>query len=785
MDLGNYAMKSFVQDQLDNYTKKEALNEALSSYLKREDIAPQLETYIKSQGSTGSLDQKIASFLYIKQADVQKYLERQDFDKEMLNYIKKVDLNTELQKYVVDANLETRVAALGFTKSSDLKVAETSINSLATVITNSSTARKNLVDAIAADTTGIPGAVADKFITNEAALTNVATKIGNTHREQLAASIAQNSITLPDNIAEQITGNEARASILAGKIMSQQQNQLVTQIKEKLITDNSDQLRGPPGDLGNAAAVESSIKPKTMWCATGEYCEVPTAKKGLILGKDQVIIGDGTDKNRFVRVRDYLAFQSNTGIDFANDIEAQAHDILAAQIKPQTRSVRNNIKDGTILSRFDTVNDTEATAKNSALEIHGIGKSYGALRHPRQIKMYDNVFVGGKFDVNGDGTTGATFMTGNVGIGITNPSSKLEVNDTGNGKGIHISAFNATGAGSQPVLTFNRKGPATPTVASIGSGWGGSGDLFFNTGTNNVATTNMILDGTGKLGLGTNTPSDKLHVAGTIRGDSFRLGEGLLTITNEGSHRNIQTWDAKPLTLNTEGNNVGVGVTSPYYKLDVNGTIRSNTAFAVVNNAAPWDHGRIFHDGGALFIDAGGAENGIVFRTNTSGTTYPATSYNERMRILDNGDVVIKGNLIVEGDITTTNRLRAKGVEANALMTNTLVANEVQLGDFAITPKDDWLLFHTSPGGNPYDTWKVGMNKTDPVQRLKSSGGILAEGNIEAKGILRTEKGVFFKASDGNFWTFNGDNNNDGIFANKYDRGGTWKGQSGKFGNSF
>lgn len=395
VDLGNYAMKSYVQDQLNNYSKKEALDDALVAYLKREDVQAQLKSFIESQGSTGPLDQKIASFLYVKQADLQKYLERQDFDKEMLNYLKKIDLNAELQKYVLDANLEKRVAELGFTKQTQIEVPANRLDELAARITTLQGPRNTLVNAIAANQEGLPNAVAEKISTDDTALTRISTKLGTTYKDQLAQSIAVNSTTLPDTVAEQIVTNDARAGILAGKLITQQQNALVAQIKEKMIVENIDALRGPPGDLGNPQTVEINLKPRTMWCATGEYCEVPTAKKGLILGANQDIVGDGdaAKTERMVRVRDHLAFQSNTGIDFANEVEAQAHDTPANQIKIHTRSMKDGVKDGTIRSRFDKTNDTEANAKNSALEIYGIGKSYGALRHPRQVKVFDNLDV--------------------------------------------------------------------------------------------------------------------------------------------------------------------------------------------------------------------------------------------------------------------------------------------------------------------------------------------------------------------------------------------------------
>lgn len=394
VDMGNYALKSYVQNQLDNYIRREALNEALVEYLRRDDVQSQFKTYIESQGSNGTLDQKIASFLYVKKGDLQTYLEKQEFDKEMLNYLKKVDLTEELQKYVLDGNLEKRVADLGFTKQSQITVPENRLDELAGRITALQGPRAALVTAIASQE-GIGNEIADKISGDDAVLSKISTKLGTAYKDQLAQSIAVNSTTLPDNVAEYIVTNDTRASILAGKLVTQQQNILVDRIKEKMIIENIEALRGPPGDLGNPQTVELNLRPRTMWCATGDYCEVPTGKKGLVLREDQNIVGFGAENNKIVRIEDHIALKSNKSIDFADEVEAQAHDIPASQIKIHTRSMRNGIKDGTIMAKFDKVADNEVNAKNSSLDIYGIAKSYGGNRYPRQVKVYDNLEASG------------------------------------------------------------------------------------------------------------------------------------------------------------------------------------------------------------------------------------------------------------------------------------------------------------------------------------------------------------------------------------------------------
>ena len=133
---------------------------------------------------------------------------------------------------------------------------------------------------------------------------------------------------------------------------------------------------------------------------------------------------------------------------------------------------------------------------------------------------------------------------GNLGIGITNPSQKLEVNGTIQTTGFKLT----TGAVNSYVLTADANGVGT-WQASTGGGSGGASDKIFednssieviDTGSNGYIifktdnTENMRLVSGGNLGIGVTNPTQKLDVNGTAKATLFsgNLNGHTVTATN-------------------------------------------------------------------------------------------------------------------------------------------------------------------------------------------------------------------------------------------------------------
>jgi len=177
---------------------------------------------------------------------------------------------------------------------------------------------------------------------------------------------------------------------------------------------------------------------------------------------------------------------------------------------------------------------------------------------------------------------------GNVGIGTTNPSIKLEVRS--DGTGTWQGRMGLSNATSDKQVFFGNYGSIAGVFAHnfALNAWA---DLYVNTVS---GTTGMVVKGDGNVGIGTASPSFKAHIAQDISmtGD-IDPGSGQLALSGATSpgKRMIMGYDQNGngfgyikagnygvswtnLALQPNGGNVGIGTTSPAQKLDVNGNIK-------------------------------------------------------------------------------------------------------------------------------------------------------------------------------------------------------------------
>jgi hypothetical protein len=213
------------------------------------------------------------------------------------------------------------------------------------------------------------------------------------------------------------------------------------------------------------------------------------------------------------------------------------------------------------------------------------------------------------------GTNGATANT-NVGIGTTTPNAPLQFgNDFASRKIVMTDYSNNdnefTGFGIDPnALRYQV--------------WTSVIDHVFYSGINSSSSKELMrITGTGKIGIGNSSPPNALTinytgtVAATTSSYALAIQQSGSTDITLGSNSNayLQTWNSKPLLINSQGNNVGIGVnTIPSAKLDINGALLVESAQTTHVQGAWLEWNKDGGSGRSYFLNQKGlGSGGFVF----------------------------------------------------------------------------------------------------------------------------------------------------------------------------
>ena len=284
--------------------------------------------------------------------------------------------------------------------------------------------------------------------------------------------------------------------------------------------------------------------------------------------------------------------------------------------------------------------------------------------------------------------------SGNVGIGTTSPSTALEVDGT-----ITFGTANSIIADNN--LRFKSSGASYIDHNTVGQ------DINFRvSNASSLDTTALTIDSSGKIGIGTSSPSGGavggkvLHLVNSGGTASLRVDRsdasttGTLSITSGNSSNSIYSTGNKPLNIHTNSTtrmtvdssgNVGIGTTSPFSDLSVN--VGTNAPSSSGDMAA---EGLTVHytQGGRalqLGVNESGAYNYIqssyVNNANVAVNLAFFTGASERMRIASNGRVGIgtsspsalfeiehSSDAEIDLDCTGGRRFRIASTDANALI---------------------------------------------------------------------------------------------------------------------
>jgi hypothetical protein len=223
---------------------------------------------------------------------------------------------------------------------------------------------------------------------------------------------------------------------------------------------------------------------------------------------------------------------------------------------------------------------------------------------------------------------------GNIGIGTTNPKVQLQLGSVaglqGNNGGMHLSQNSYYNSGFKYLTTA----PANLIEAATSNG-----DFNFYTapsGTVDAAitwTSRLTVLNSGNVGIGTTSPTYKLQVAGSLDAQSITING---TPVGSGGSQ----WTTNGSSIYYNSGNVGIGTTSPQYKLEVNTAVANDQAVRGINIAT----GGTNYGGVFAAIGSGASVNRALY-ASASGATINIELTLETLAAAENNYAIYSGAL--------------------------------------------------------------------------------------------------------------------------------------------
>jgi hypothetical protein len=288
-------------------------------------------------------------------------------------------------------------------------------------------------------------------------------------------------------------------------------------------------------------------------------------------------------------------------------------------------------------------------------------------RHSDGIYTIGTEAAGGSIQLrSGSGTTALTIDSSQrVGIGTTSPSEQLEIYSTSDHR---LKVSRATTA-----IELFQPASASPMLNASGTG------VALRFGIN--GTEGARIDSSGRLGIGTSSPATQLQVIASSSGDICQFGTsaaagqavkigvdtsaGTMYFKSNSSNYRYSfqnTAGTENLVILNSGN-VGIGTTSPGFKVDLKMSGGARTDGLVIRRSSNDNHQLgLWTDGGAMYFDAvtdnASAAGVAVFRRSlNSGSTF-----SESARIDASGRLLVgtstalgTSTLVVQGIPSVTN----------------------------------------------------------------------------------------------------------------------------------
>ncbi|MFH1428396.1 MAG: hypothetical protein ABIH39_01510 [Candidatus Margulisiibacteriota bacterium] len=323
--------------------------------------------------------------------------------------------------------------------------------------------------------------------------------------------------------------------------------------------------------------------------------------------------GDGSGLTNLAGVSAAYGADASAGTSSPNAIYIDSNGRIGVGTTTPNPAVRMQVK-GILFSETQLkgpkvlveATDAKLSLSDGAGSIHMKMDSSGNLDFMRSAELTSNIRVQ---------------QNGNVGIGTTSPAKKLDVYDT-----VRSSRSDAP---STYLQMFGGNSGRDP-----GLDWGSAASTNFSVRYNDNVLFRMSANG--NVGIGDDTPTTRLEVAGTVSANAFSGDGSALTnipgaSTAYGAAAGAETNSPNAVFVGITGN-VGIGTTAPEDKLNVQGG-----SLQVGSNAGYYSTLEVndlkFHRDNSSYISQMGA-GGLVFTTNGG-------SESTRMVITASGNVGI------------------------------------------------------------------------------------------------------------------------------------------------
>jgi hypothetical protein len=222
---------------------------------------------------------------------------------------------------------------------------------------------------------------------------------------------------------------------------------------------------------------------------------------------------------------------------------------------------------------------------------------------------------------------------GNLGIGTTSPSARLDVYN-GNARFWHGNTTHYTQfENSNEINTYT----SGDTISTMFLNWVSGGDV-------NIARSAIFAKSAGSVGIGTTSPAAKLHVSnGGQYGIEIDVANEIIQAYNRTSAEyqeiklyssNLRFFNGTSATITermriTSGGNVGIGTTSPAKLLDINGTAIARSGLVVKYSS---NTGEIDTAYAPLLVN-GPSTNTITFDEETTTATLVLRGYQDNVNL--------------------------------------------------------------------------------------------------------------------------------------------------------